>query len=246
MILTVRPFFDNPTRYTADLGQEFIDRAREKGFDVIDLYDSDAVASKVLENLGGDITFVCFFDHGDVDRLIGDDGLPAVSFKNLSHFRGKILDVIACSSGIQIGQQATRSGVDFIGYDQIVGFIPFGAYAEGFKRCLLNHMMMMLDGHSIKGALDESKKLWNSYAVRWASDGTEIGKIASAWALSNGKSMKYYGWGSRVFVRPDSEPSPIPQPGPGSEPNTDKKYGIFIGYIRIGKKKVEINREIGF
>jgi hypothetical protein len=69
------------------------------------------------------IEAVVFFDHGDENGLVAQDGKGYVlDENNLDLVKGKFIYTLACYAGKKYGVEAWKRGCKFIGYDDTFGF----------------------------------------------------------------------------------------------------------------------------
>jgi len=121
--LICRPKFDSATEYTFAFAAEILEWCQQAGIEVTELAEEDAIRPAVenaLERFNPEI-FV-FYDHGDKDALIGQDGKAVIDIKNCDRLAGKEVFTLACLSAKDLGPEVWRKGGTYWGYTEVVSF----------------------------------------------------------------------------------------------------------------------------
>jgi hypothetical protein len=121
MILNIAPRFDDATEYSFRWNRRLM---AEVPGEKVELLEGDAVRAKVEEKLRSlKPGLVVFYDHGDVDRLVGNDGAPCIDLDNASLLDGAEVYTMACLSARELGVEAWRRGCGaYWGYVEEFGF----------------------------------------------------------------------------------------------------------------------------
>lgn len=98
--LLVRPCLpsaDDPTQASYLLAQAVKERFEENNWRVIDIAADDAIRANVEEHLQNSESVVfLFYGHGEVDRMVGQDGNALIDLSNCHMLKGQRVHVVAC------------------------------------------------------------------------------------------------------------------------------------------------------
>jgi len=155
--ILVAPRFDDVTEYS----YKWAERLREQigsRMETLPLILGDAVRSEVEEALEQDVeAMLIHYDHGDEDRLIGQDGKPVVDLGNVSLLRGREAYNMNCLSGKILGKDAYRKGcLAYWGYVEVVTFTSDAE--EDFCEAFNYGLLVRLEGKTWKECLDAAKE----------------------------------------------------------------------------------------
>jgi len=160
MILIAAPRFDQATEITSKYSEDVFSHAKEKGWDVKYLSDSDATPEKIQDFLEEADEGFFFLNHGDYKKLIGQDGDPAVTLENADLLSDLITDVFACRSARDLGPEAIEEECRaYIGYDEVA----FAVDDPEWKEILTKSMIELLDGKDVEEAYEEQKGEMEKY-----------------------------------------------------------------------------------
>jgi hypothetical protein len=150
------PKFDAPTEYSYEWNERLREQIGNK-MDKILLLIADAVKSNVEKALkeNPDVMLI-HYDHGDTDRLIGQDEQPVVDLTNVSLLKGRVSYNMNCLSAQTLGKQAYKDGcLAYWGYVQVVSFTTDAE--QDFCTAFNFGLLYWLQGHSWKECLDETR-----------------------------------------------------------------------------------------
>lgn len=198
------PSFDAATEYSF----KWFDRLR----DVIEsqvrlflLLEYSAVKSEVEKSLGEhpQAIFV-HYDHGDEDRLIGQDKLPVIDLTNIEFLKGREVYVMACLSAKTLGKAAYAMGcLAYWGNTEVVSFTSDAEryFGEAFNYGLL----LRLEGRPWKECLELAKERMTEIMDELNRQGNFI---AAALLMGDRDSLVCYD--GSVPPEPPSPPPPEP------------------------------------
>jgi len=173
--ILVRPNFDDATSYTFSFAEEILEWCRQAKIDVVELAKGEAVRERVEEQLRKGADTLIFYDHGDEDRLVGQDERPVIDLSNCHWLAEKEVYTLACLSAKKLGAKVWRRGGKYWGYTQVVGFTTdaLKEFKESFN---CGFMYIFIEGASHKDALDKARETFD----RLASELVSQGKIMAA------------------------------------------------------------------
>jgi len=174
--ILVRPNFDDATRYTFAFAEEILERCRQAEIDVVELAEGEAVKSRVEEELKKGADLFIFYDHGDEDCLVGQDGQPVIDLSNCNWLAGKDVYTLACLSAKKLGVEVWRQKGKYWGYTEVVGFTT-DALPE-FKRsfnCGFTYLFIERVPHGT--ALDKARETFDKLATALVSEGKIMAAI---------------------------------------------------------------------
>jgi len=170
--LIVAPVFDEATRHSYDWSRLAKTMLEEEGYLVHDL-SGRGVGRREVEEAVGDTDIVCFFDHGDEDRLFGDRSEPVLDLGNVDLLSGREVYTMACLSARRLGVEAWRRGAKaYWGYED--SFIFTTDAVEEFREFAVSGLRYRLQGKSWSEALELARKLGRSLADKLADEGKII------------------------------------------------------------------------
>lgn len=186
--LICRPKFDSATEYTFAFASEILQWCQQAGIEVTELAEEDAVRLAVenaLERFNPDI-FV-FYDHGDKDALIGQDGKAAIDLKNCDRLAGKEVFTLACLSAKDLGPEVWRKGGTYWGYIDVFSFTT-DSLAEFQEAGNCGFHYRFLEGDSRENALNRAKETFERLSVELVAAGNTL---AAIFMRENGDNLVY-------------------------------------------------------
>lgn len=172
-LLVTRPQYDLTTRYLFYWSTLYMQFAKQKGFQVLDL-DGKRANRKELTSIIKKIKpqLICFNGHGNYDLITGQDGEILVKTKdNESLLVGAIINMLSCGSGKLLGPACLQKGaLVFIGYQE--SFIFYYNNEETSNPLNDNRAKLFLEpanvtirsllkGHTAKEAYEKSQNLYS-------------------------------------------------------------------------------------
>ena len=165
-----RPDFDEGTAYLFQWCERLISKAREKGYNVVDVKGKDVTAKSVLGRLRAlRPRLVCLNGHGDKTMYCGHEFEPVITLQTADSLNGTTTFVRACNCLDGLGEKAIEGGCSaFVGYS-IEFIIPiqneFAAtplkdpIAKPVLEASNEVMESLLDGKTPKEAVEASHRL---------------------------------------------------------------------------------------
>jgi len=154
--ILVAPRIDDVTEYSLKWAQTLKENIGKR-MESVPLFLADAVRDKVEEALTQDPgAMLIHYDHGDEDRVIGQDGNPVIDLENVSLLGGRESYNMNCLSGKTLGKAAYKKGcLAYWGYVEVVSFTSDAEqdFCDAFNYGLL----LRLEGKSWKECLDAAK-----------------------------------------------------------------------------------------
>jgi len=186
--LICRPKFDSATEYTFAFADEILEWCQQAGIEVTELAEEDAVRPAVenaLERFNPEI-FV-FYDHGDKDALIGQDGKAVIDIKNCDRLAGKEVFTLACLSAKDLGPEVWRKGGTYWGYTEVVSFATdsLPEFQEAFN-CGFHYRW--LEGDTRQNALTRAKETFTRLSLELVGAGNIF---AAIFMRENGDNLVY-------------------------------------------------------
>jgi hypothetical protein len=172
--IVVRPRFDTATEYSYEWCQQIIDHLKEKGLPYIELAERDAVRKKVEEALTQNPNaMLIHYDHGDQDRLIGNDGRPVVDLQNVSLLSSRQAYNMNCLSAKILGVEAhNKKCTAYWGYTQVFSFTTDAL--DTFKTFANCGFFLYMETRSWKEALSKAKELGKQLVNKLIQEGKII------------------------------------------------------------------------
>ena len=186
--LICRPKFDSATEYTFAFAAEILEWCQQAGIEVTELAEEDAARPAVenaLERFNPDI--LVFYDHGDKDALIVQDGKAVIDIKNCDRLAGKEVFTLACLSAKDLGPEVWRKGGTYWGYTEVVSFATdsLPEFQEAFN-CGFHYRW--LEGDTRQSALTRAKETFTRLSVELVAAGNTL---AAIFMRENGDNLVY-------------------------------------------------------
>jgi hypothetical protein len=170
--LLVAPVFDKVTGYSYEWSRLARRLLEDAGYDVVDIGGGEVGRAKV-EDAARDADIVCFFDHGDEDKLFGSPSEAVLDLDNVGILSGREAYTMACLSARKLGVEAWRRGAKaYWGYEKSFTFTTDAL--EEFKEFAVSGLRYRLSGRSWSEALRMARELGRSLAEKLADDGRII------------------------------------------------------------------------
>jgi len=180
MILGVAPCFDQASSYSFDAFMDVI------GYCDHTLLEDEAVREQVeyYIKVFQPKLFV-FYDHGEKDRLIGNDKRPVIDLNNAHLLKNTDVYTLACLSAKKLGRVVWSYGRKYWGYDKVVGFTVNSDW-HLFKRCFNAGLHAIMEGKSWEEAYEIA---YNEYsqAIMEAED-----DVSAMWLLHDRDCLRVY------------------------------------------------------
>jgi len=116
-MLGTAPKFDDATQYSFKWYQELAKEIHPTE----ELLESNAVRSKFAVSMPNHGILI-FYDHGDEDRLIGNDGNPILDLNNVELVSNKEVYTMCCLAAKKLGVEAYKKNCIWWGYTEVFGF----------------------------------------------------------------------------------------------------------------------------
>ena len=156
--MAAAPKFDEVTEISLEWCGQAMDEIADK-IDILDLYDREAVRSKVLQALDDKIPqWFVHYDHGSEYVMWGDDEKPIIDLSNLDRLAGMHVYCLNCLSGKGLGAHAVGKGIlEYWGYMDSVAFTTDAL--EEF-RDVFNYgiVVSVAEGRWLKDVVEESRQ----------------------------------------------------------------------------------------
>jgi len=191
MIVT-RPQHDVTTRYLSAWAQEIIERARQKGFEVVDLIKEKSTRSEFegrMKKLAPELVFLN--GHGSDDCVCGQDNeILLQKGENHNLLSRAITYALSCDSARGLGPAAVegRTG-SYIGYTDEFIFMADAQYmrepledpkARPFMESSNQVMHSLLKGHTPEQASQRSKGVFRKKFTHLSSSVTDPDALQAA------------------------------------------------------------------
>lgn len=174
--ILVRPTFDDATQHTFAFAEEILELCRQAGIDVVELAGSEAVKSRVEEELQKGTDLFIFYDHGSEGALIGQDEQPVIDLNNCHWLADKEVYTLACLSAKELGAEVWRRGGKYWGYTEVVGFTT-DALPEFKKSFNCGFAYLFIERVPHGTALDKARETFDQLATALVSEGKIIAAI---------------------------------------------------------------------
>jgi len=170
VILGIAPCFDDVTKYSLKWFHELVEKLNEEKWILLEKDNAirDKVERAIEEN--PEISVICFYDHGEEDKLIGDDGRAVIDLNNINKLRGKVIYVTACLSGKKLGKEHWKNGGVFFGYNEVFGFTTQEEHL--FMECANAGLICRIKGKTWEECFEHAKQKFNE----------AIGKAKLTWS----------------------------------------------------------------
>lgn len=121
-VVGVAPKFDDATEYSFKWYIETRDKTKDK-YTLKELLKNDAVRSKFEQLIKTyDLDILLFYDHGDENGLIQQNGGYLLDKNNVQLIKNKIIYTMACLSAKKLGVEAWKIGCVYVGYTDLFYF----------------------------------------------------------------------------------------------------------------------------
>jgi len=190
--LIIRPKFDIPTEWTFYCAQEIIDFLKEKKESFIDLAKEDAVRKRVEETIKKEFpTVVCFYNHGDWDKWVGNDHRPVINLVNCKLLSGKVSYTLACLTAVGLGVEVwKKKGIAYVGYHNLVYLHADKELIDKYYKKPFNAgFYAIYEKKTWKEVKQEMIKTYNKSIVKATRDGMTI--VASC-LIHNRDALRVY------------------------------------------------------
>jgi hypothetical protein len=169
-MLIAAPRFDEATQYAYKWALQL---AQELGGEQTRLLEKDATRENFEGEIGRHMLFI-FYDHGEEDRLIAQDGKESMlDLDNVDLVAKKECYVMACLSAKKLGVEAYKRGAVYWGYVAVFGFTTEeeGLFCEAANYGLI---VKVKEGLSWKQALQRAKQKFTELMDRARDAWTKI------------------------------------------------------------------------
>jgi len=168
-VLGIAPKFEEITSHSIKWFEKLVDEIKDK-VSVVELKEKEAVREKFEETIRkNDFDIIIFYDHGEADRLIGNDRRPVVDKKNIHLLKNKVLYTMACLSARELGKEHFKNNGIFWGYDE--EFVFTEEEEELFERCANAGIKYVLQGYTweeaYKKTIEEFNKAMKEARLLW-------------------------------------------------------------------------------
>jgi hypothetical protein len=159
-IIVVRPNYDSATEITSKWAEEIVEYARQKGFEVIDLYGIAASPERFLEALKqAKPRIVVHYGHGREDALLGQNGRPLLTLDNLDLVKGIVFYIVGCHSGKKLSQAILDAGgIAVSAYSGTYIFNPFDE--TPFRESANSGVRALIEGKTFGEACQAQKQTY--------------------------------------------------------------------------------------
>jgi len=146
--IIIRPCFDEPTKFSFEWAQEIVDVMKEKNISHVDLAKEAAIREKVEAILYENPKIhVIHYDHGDVDKIYGNNGEPVIDLKNNSLLKNREAYNMNCLSAKKLGVDSYhRYGTTYWGSWEVISFTTDSL--DEFMRAMNFGIKMRIDGET--------------------------------------------------------------------------------------------------
>jgi len=152
------PKFDEVTEISLEWCGQAMDEIADK-IDILDLYDREAVRSKVLQALDDKIPkWFVHYDHGSEYVMWGDDEKPIIDLSNLDRLAGMHVYCLNCLSGKGLGAHAVGKGIlEYWGYMDSVAFTTdaLEEFGDVFNYGII---VSVAEGRWLKDVVEEARQ----------------------------------------------------------------------------------------
>lgn len=200
------------TFYGYFYAEKFRREAERKGFYVIRL-NNPVLPDLERALIEGNPRLVVFFGvHGGEKGVLGkdrhviagvegfDDELGLTIYdSNVNWFRGKIVFLLSCYSGAELGRKLVeRGGAEaVVGWDSPFFFVgesilspPEDSKAKPFFKPPIKFLNLLLEGHTVGESFDAMVEQFKAEAAKWRDKDTDVYKLL----LYDAKHAVLYGW----------------------------------------------------
>jgi len=166
-VLIGRCDHDSTVRFPFYWAEEIILKAKEKGFNVIDLQGNNFIEAKFTKHVSEQEPGLIFLNgHGDEICAMGYNDEPVVILnKNDYLFKNKIVHIISCKTALLLGQFAKDKGCKgYLGYEglfYIKNIHPephLDTASKMFMDAVNSASKVLLEGGSVEEAFLKSQK----------------------------------------------------------------------------------------
>ena len=200
-LLVTRPQHDVTTRYISAWAGEIIDRAEQKGIDVIDLSKEKACRKEFesrIKKLSPNAIFLN--GHGSESSVCGHDNEVLVEAgKNHQLLQSTITYAVSCDSGKELGEKVAKApSTTYIGYKDEFIFIADQRYvtrplddpkARPFMESSNQVMVSILKGNTAQSASERTRNTFHDFSTKLSSSSADQDAVQSAqflwWNMRN-------------------------------------------------------------
>ena len=160
-----------PTGVTFFAGYLFVERLRQQGFEVIDLFNllNHRLGYQTAQ-LFTPTDFIIYLGHGGINKLYGDLTfgmfVPLIDTSVLELIEDKIVITIACLTGKELGPAAKYHAKCYTGstnYMYIALNHPENAYMNDFIETWWALVSALVDGKTVQEAVEQYKRVCSGF-----------------------------------------------------------------------------------